>query len=105
VIRTHKYYPAPTPIGNRFSEKDRITLRQAIDLMQDIIKTVPTEVQQEVYIVGWDQVAIYADQKVTREEMTDIKLGLFEELLDKIKTDGESAELLEKYLNKIREVK
>ena len=105
MIRTKKYYPAPNPLGNRHSDRDRITLRQAVDLMQDILKIVPFEVQQEVYIVGWDKIAIYADQKLSPAELIEEKEALLADLEQRMQQPDFDSEEITKTLQKLQEIR
>lgn len=105
MIRTKKYYPAPNRIGNRYSERDRITLRQAVDLMQDILKIVPSEVQQEVYIVGWDKIAIYADQQLSPADLIEEKTKLLADLELRMQQPDFAQEEITKALQKLQEIR
>ena len=105
MIRTKKYYPAPNTIGNRYSERDRITLRQAVDLMQDILKIVPSEVQQEVYIVGWDKIAIYADQQLSPAELIEEKEELLAKLAQRMQQPNFAKEEITEVLQKLQEIR
>lgn len=105
MIKTKKYYPADTTLGQRFNGQARITLRQALDIIEDIIKLVPTASQQEVYMVGWDKIGIYADQKMSPAELIEEKEKLLADLELRMQQPDFAQEEITKALQKLQEIR
>ena len=81
---TKKLYP--TPEECQYTTSDRIKATVALAYLNQIIKKQPDETEADVYITGWQGIALHIDRQETAAEISERQLGAarqaFQALID-----------------------